>query len=143
MLYQNESIDKICLNQYLTKLFGDINNSMGNWKHKLTITGDEASLLLHNAVPVGLLFNELFTNAIKHGFHDKNEGEIFINIKNNDSKTHFEIIESGSSFPEELNFENSVSTGLTLIKTFTEQLKGDIKLLKQPQTRFSLILNLS
>jgi len=143
MLYQNESIDKICLNQYLTKLFSDINNSMGNSKHKLTITGDEAALLLHNAVPAGLLFNELFTNAIKHGFNDKNEGEIIIKIKNNDSKTNFEIIESGNSFPEEIDFENSVSTGLTLVKTFAEQLKGEIRLQKKPTTNYFISLDLS
>lgn len=143
MLYQNESIDKVCISEYLTKLFGDINNSMGNSRHKLTITGDEAALLLHNAVPAGLLFNELFTNAIKHGFNNKNEGEIFIKIKNVDSKTSFEITESGNSFPEEIDFENSISTGLTLVKTFAEQLKGEIRLQKKPTTNYFLTLDLS
>jgi len=143
MLYQNESIDNICLNEYLAKLFSNINNSMGNTKHKLTITGDDTASLLHNAVPAGLLFNELFTNAIKHGFNDKNEGEIIIKIKNNDSKTNFEIIESGNSFPEEIDFENSVSTGLTLVKTFAEQLKGEIRLQKKPTTNYFLSLDLS
>ncbi len=143
MLYQNESIDKICIKEYLMELFNDINNSMGSNFHKLTIEGDDGFLQLHNAVAAGLLFNELFTNSIKHSFKNKAEGEIFIEIKNRANETTFKITESEGAFPEELDFENSNSTGLTLIKTFTEQLNGEISLEKKPKTRFSLSLDLS
>ncbi len=143
MLYQNDSIDTICIKQYLTKLFNDINNSMGNNLYKLSIEGEDASLKLHNAVPAGLLFNELFTNSIKHGFDGKSEGEISIKIDNNEKKTVFTVTEHESSFPEELNFENAASTGISLIKTFAEQLNGGVKLEKKPSTKFILDLDLS
>jgi two-component sensor histidine kinase len=125
------------------ELFNDINNSMGSNFHKLTIEGDDGFIQLHNAVAAGLLFNELFTNSIKHSFKNKAEGEIFIEIKNRANETTFKITESEGAFPEELDFENSNSTGLTLIKTFTEQLNGEISLEKKPKTRFSLSLDLS
>jgi len=78
MLYQNESIDKIYIKEYLMELFNDINNSMGSNFHKLTIEGDDVFLKLHNAVTAGLLFNELFTNSMKHSFKNKAEGEILL-----------------------------------------------------------------
>jgi PAS domain S-box-containing protein len=143
MLYQNDSIDKLCIKQYLSKMFYDIKNSMGNNEYNLNIHGDDVSLSIHNAIPAGLLFNELFTNSIKHGFSEKGAGEIVINITNKEKNTLFEITESEGVFPDKIDLENSNSTGLTLIKDFTEQLKGDIQLIKTPKTKYILSLDLS
>jgi PAS domain S-box-containing protein len=143
MLYQNNSLDKVCVKEYLSNMFNDINNSIGNQEHKLRIAGDDASLLIHNAIPAGLLFNEIFTNSIKHGFKGITHGEIDVIIKNEGRCTLFEISENTAKFPEEITIENSHSTGLLLIKSFTEQLNGTIKLLKKPKTSYLLSLDLS
>ena len=120
MLYQNDSLDKVSVKKYLSEMFNDINNSIGNKEHKLNFIGEDASLLIHNAIPAGLLFNEIFTNSIKHGFKNITQGEIDITIKNKGNHTQFEITENGTPFPSEIDVENSHSTGLTLIKNFTE-----------------------
>lgn len=144
MLYQNESIDKLEVKQYLNKLFNDINGSLGNNLYKLNIEGDDAYLLPHNAVHAGLLFNELFTNSFKHGFGGNGEGEILIKMKNDAGKRIlFDIAESGGRFPKDVDFETAVSTGMTLIKTFVEQLNGDIELIKEPNTRYLISIDLS
>src|SRR6201998_2617613 len=143
MLYQNNSLDKLGVKEYLHNMFNDINNSIGNQEHKLKISGDEASLLIHNAIPAGLLFNEIFTNSIKHGFKGITHGEIDITIKNQEKLTLFEITENVGGFPDEIAVENSHSTGLLLIKNFTEQLNGSIQLLKKPKTKYILTLDLS
>ena len=76
--------------------------------------------------------------------HNTHDGyEKFEEISALVKKTNFEIIESGNSFPEEIDFENSVSTGLTLVKTFAEQLKGEIRLQKKPTTNYFISLDLS
>ena len=90
-----------------------------------------------------MLFNELFTNSIKHGFRDATQGEIGITIKNKENYTQFEITENSGLFPEEIDIETSHSTGLSLIKNFTEQLNGNIKLVKKPNTKYILSLDLT
>ncbi len=143
MLYQKDSPDKVSVKKYLNEMFNDINNSIGNKEHKLNITGEDASLLIHNAIPAGLLFNEIFTNSIKHGFKNIPQGEIDITIKNKETHTEFEITENGGPFPDEITVEDSHSTGLMLIKNFTEQLKGNIQLRKTPKTKYILTIDLS
>ncbi len=143
MLYQNNELDRVYIKKYLPEMFNDISNSIGSKKHKLVITGDDASLLVHNAIPVGLLFNELFTNSIKHGFKDITQGEIAIDIKYKEKYTHFEITENVGVFPDGIDIESSHSTGLSLIKNFTEQLNGTIQLSKKPTTKYILSLDLT
>ena len=124
-------------------MFEDINNSIGSKNHKLNIQGDDVSLFMHNAIPVGLLFNELFTNSVKHGFKGITQGEIDITVKNKDKYTQFEITENEGVFPDEIDIEDAHSTGLLLIKYFTEQLNGNVKLLKTPKTKYILSLDLT
>jgi len=143
MLYQKNSLDKLYVKQYLYKMFEDINNSIGSKNHKLNIQGDDVSLFMHNAIPVGLLFNELFTNSVKHGFKGITQGEIDITVKNKDKYTQFEITENEGVFPDEIDIEDAHSTGLLLIKYFTEQLNGNVKLLKTPKTKYILSLDLT
>jgi PAS domain S-box-containing protein len=142
MLYQNNTLDKVYVKEYLAEMFRDINNSMGNKEHKLTISGENATLSIHNAIPVGLLFNEIFTNSIKHGFQGIAQGEIDVIIKNKKEYTQFEITENASAFPDEIDIENPYSTGLSLIKNFTEQLNGTIQLEKKPKTKYTLSISL-
>jgi PAS domain S-box-containing protein len=143
MLYQKDSLDKVSVKKYLSEMFDDINNSIGNKEHKLVLTGEDTSLLIHNAIPAGLLFNEIFTNSIKHGFKNIAQGVIDITIKNKENHTQFEISENGAPFPDEIDVQNSNSTGLMLIKNFTEQLKGTIQLCKTPNTKYILTIDLS
>jgi len=143
MLYQTNSLDKVYVKKYLAEMFNDINNSMGNKKHKLSVSGEDAFLSIHNAIPVGLLFNEIFTNSVKHGFKDITHGEIDVKISNEEKFTQFEIIENAGNFPDEIDMESSHSTGLSLIKNFTAQLNGTIQLIKKPKTKYILSINLS
>lgn len=143
MLYQNNSLDKVEVKNYLNEMFKSISSLTDNKEHNLVITGDDVSLLIHNAIPVGMLFNEIFTNSIKHGFKSVAQGEIVINIGNKDKLTTFELTENAALFPQEIDIETSHSTGLSLIKNFTEQLNGTIQLVKKPKTKYLLSLDLT
>jgi two-component sensor histidine kinase len=88
---------------------------------------------------VGLLFNELFTNAFKHGFRDCKQCELRV-ILNKKDRLHIDVIESEGKFPEDMDFGNPQSTGLIVVNSFIEQLQGEIRLNKRPRTHYEIIL---
>jgi two-component sensor histidine kinase len=84
------------------------------------------SLNINQAIPLGLLMNELITNSFKHAFKDREEGSIYISLqeKNGDIDVIYE--DDGKGFSKDV-FETSTTLGVTLIKTLIEQLDADYK----------------
>jgi len=94
------------------------------------------NLLLDQAIPCGLLVNELITNAIKYAFSERSEGEIFIGIKEMNGVVELKIEDNGNGLP--INFEilKSNSLGLQLVSTLVEQLDGEINFVNQNGTKY-------
>jgi PAS domain S-box-containing protein len=128
LLYRSESFQHINLKDYLSELFDHlkINDAV-----QLVITGDPVVLDLTTAMPLGLMLNEIMLNSFKHSHIDSSNGrtEISTAIKNN--ILTIEYCDCGGVFPEEVDFRNSQTTGLTLIHTFAEQLNGSIELISR------------
>ena len=78
-------------------------------------------LNLNTLVPLALLYNELFSNSVKHAFANINNGVIKVSlIKEGKDQLLFNYSDNG--IWEESSRENSF--GLEMIETFTEQLEG-------------------
>ncbi|UWX55916.1 sensor histidine kinase [Maribacter litopenaei] len=75
---------------------------------------------IDTAIPLGLLINEAVTNALKYGFADDQEGEIYIALKKEIDKHYvLNIGDNGIGFPDTINHKNSKSLGLKLIHNLT------------------------
>lgn len=85
------------------------------------------NLSVHKMMPLGLLFNEMFTNSLKHAFKGKSEGEVIFKLsKLNDSEAEFLYQDNGIGFDIPEDFENLKSIGLEIIKLLSQQLKGKL-----------------
>ena len=63
---------------------------------------DPVSLSIEQAVPCGLILNELFTNALKHAFPQSTTGEIVLSWKRGpDGESILRVIDNGVGLPEE------------------------------------------
>jgi two-component sensor histidine kinase len=78
MLYQKNNLSTILLGDYIEKLVKQIELSFQSSSIKLTlnIQCTEVMLSIDNAVPLGLLINEVLTNAYKHAFVNRDNGTI-------------------------------------------------------------------
>jgi PAS domain S-box-containing protein len=139
LLYENTTFEKLNLKAYLYRLFEMIRKSLGQHPVLFSIEGPDVEISSNEAVPVGLLFNELFTNAFKHGFRDCKQCELRV-ILNKKDRLHIDVIESEGKFPEDMDFGNPQSTGLIVVNSFIEQLQGEIRLNKRPRTHYEIIL---
>lgn len=126
-LYQSQNFNSLDLNQYLSNLVLFLKMSLSE-NHKITIDVniDSIDLKIDQLVPIGLIFNELFTNVIKHAFIGMQSGILQISgIKKEDAYT-LKIKDNGVGISKEVHNLNSNTLGFNLIKGLTKQIKGKV-----------------
>lgn len=81
------------------------------------------------AIPLGLILNELLSNALKHAFPDGRQGSVRIDLRPADAEGWYELTVSddgagwsGSAVPEQ-----TATVGLTLVRMMTRQLGGTVQ----------------
>jgi two-component sensor histidine kinase len=124
-MYQKKNISMVELAPYITELIAELRNSIDikkNIDFKTEI--EPIQLDISTTIPLGLILNELITNAIKHAFPKKEKPEILISLKKVD-KNYFElrVIDNGIGVTP-LNLSESNGLGLSLIESLSDQING-------------------
>jgi two-component sensor histidine kinase len=132
LLYETEqfsSIDfSIYLNQLMTSLHGTFKNS--NQKIQYFIHSEPILLDIDKAIPLGLITNELVTNAYKYAFENLEEGIIEIELKSTGNGNYMlKISDNGKGLPDSFNPEHSSTLGLKLVHLLTTQIDGTLDII--------------
>ena len=77
-------------------------------------------------IPFAILSNEIISNALKHAFKDKNEGELKLGLSIQDKDILLYVEDNGCGMPEGFEPEKHGSLGFTLITSLADQLNGDL-----------------
>jgi two-component sensor histidine kinase len=95
-------------------------------KHVLLCDVAHLSIATDRAVPLGLLANELVTNAFKYAYPD-GSGEVRLSIKSTGpTRMRFEVSDSGVGLPSGDINNRSKSLGMRLIENLARQLDGRV-----------------
>ena len=127
-LYQNENIGSISFNDYVTQLNNQIASIYGpNEQIKFTISTESKDLDIDTSIPLGLILNELISNAYKYAFQEKENGEITIDLKEKEDG-EFELIvkDNGIGLPNHFDINTAKSLGLRLVRRLCKQLYGSV-----------------
>ncbi len=149
LLYQNQSIDAIPLGSYLERLTSIISSAFSKPNVRLHTSVQECAARIEIALPLGLIVNELLTNAFKYAFPKNAMGDIWIDLRldKTDEKAEpglesifyiLNIRDNGIGLPENFSFETNVSTGSQIVKILIEQLEARFELGSRPGTSFTL-----
>jgi two-component sensor histidine kinase len=128
-LYQENNITGIETKSYFSELITNLAYSYGidSNKVKMDITIENLLLDVDTAIPLGLILNEMISNAFKHGL-DKENGIFFLSFsKPNEKQLVLTIKDNGNGISKDFNWDKSKSYGMRLIKTLSNKLKADIK----------------
>jgi two-component sensor histidine kinase len=81
------------------------------------------------AIPCGLIVNELITNVFKYAYAGHESGDICIDVKPTaDSRASFTISDHGVGIPDGLDWKSSGSLGFRIIEVLTRQIGGTSQL---------------
>jgi|GEM_PF-2668653 len=131
-LYEFGDLARIDGIEYIQNLVAYFFDSYGDQADNITplIHIEPLSLLLEmdTAIPFGLILTELLSNAFKHAFSPGKEGEIDINIFSRPpGMLTVEVRDNGVGLPADIDFRETKSLGLKLVRLLTKQVHGTIE----------------
>ncbi len=144
-LHGSENLSEINLKNYLSKITTSIFQSSLHdpKKVKLNNSIEEMFISINQASPLGLIINELISNSLKYAFPDERKGEISVSLKKLDNKRELTVMDNGVGMPKDLDWKNSNTLGLKLVRTLVEnQLDGSIDLNNANGTKFTIKFNI-
>lgn len=133
ILYQNEDIETIDMEDYIERLCSDLNISycIKNIEFEIKVN---AIMPLKEAVYVGIIINELLSNSIKHA---KKLTKCTISIVEIFNEFYLEISDNGLGYDEKNISYNSL--GLNLVNSLVkEQLNGEIEVETNNYTKYDI-----
>lgn len=137
-LYRSEDLKNIDLAEYLGRLASEIFRSYSaDSRILLKLEIDELKVDVETAVPLGLIVNELLTNAVKHAFPD-GEGMVTVSLRKRNGTVTLEVSDDGAGFPEDIDWESSPSLGLQLVRSLTKQIDGKVEMISDGGTTFRI-----
>ncbi len=129
-LYDSQDLSRIDMREYFRELLDALTEDESFARERITLTGTEVPipLLFDAAVPCGLVLRELVSNAIRHAYPGKVEGEIRVSIATSPSGgMEFRIEDDGKGLPPDFDFNRKDTLGMQLIKGLVEsQLRGTV-----------------
>ncbi len=128
-LYQSDKITFIEIKEYVNKLAANLLHSFGISSNKISLKIDINSIYLNinQAIPIGLILNELITNSFKYAFKPNMRGVIKIEISiDKTEQITLVYFDNGVPFSENIDITGSETIGLRLIDTLARQLNASL-----------------
>lgn len=136
-LYQSEDITRFDVSAFVENLIGDVVGASGRSDIVIDTELERMEVASSNAAALGLILNEVATNAIKHAFADGRPGTISLRLRLNDDIACIEISDDGPGF-EAANSPDGL--GKVLIARLAKQVGATPTWSDaQPGARFSLV----
>jgi two-component sensor histidine kinase len=138
-LYRSENLDRIPLAAYIESLTYMIITTFSGHRINLVKKLDQMDVSIETALPIGLIINELLTNAFKYAFPGGAEGEITLTlIKLEDEMCALVVEDNGVGLPVTSSMDSEKSLGLYIVRLLVEQLDGTVEIVRGKGTSFRI-----
>lgn len=140
-LYQSKSLTSIDIADYTRFLATQLFAFYGVDHRRVELhTEMEKSLLdIETAIPLGLIINELISNALSHAFPDDRTGTITIRSHLTGDLISLVIADDGIGMSPDYDWRGGASLGFRLVNSLVDQLGGTIEKKTGPGTTFNIL----
>ncbi|OQW83441.1 MAG: histidine kinase, partial [Proteobacteria bacterium ST_bin16] len=146
ILYQSLDFSRVDFSGFIQSLVDNLSVSYALDTSRIVInidTDPEVLLPIDVSIPLGLILNELCTNAMKYAFTENRCGHIDISLKRqNQGQLLVCISDDGVGIPDDFDIENTQSLGLQLVQLLSEQISAELTIHRKNPTSFSLTVPL-
>jgi PAS domain S-box-containing protein len=140
-LYQSKDYARIPFAEYVRSLAGDVfaATEVSLSEITLELSVEDVSLAVDQAIPCGLILNELITNALKHAFPNCRPGTVYVELgKTEAGLLAMRVRDDGVGMPMDLDICEADSLGLKLVCTLAEQLDAQLHVTRKAGTSIAL-----
>ncbi len=143
-LYESEDLVNIEINNYILAISENIHQSIRPEYIEIEFTRSLTNYYSHidQLLPIGLMINELVTNALEHAFPNHDAGKVIIRLTPAGDQLELEVSDNGIGF--ELDRSNSEDTlGLQLVEALVEQIDGTWSIVNDSGTVVTVLFSIS
>ena len=143
-LYRSEDLDRIPLASYIDSLAYMIATAYSGRRVNVEKELEAIDVSIETALPIGLIINELLTNAFKYAFPAGEEGDLHIRLARGEGQTCLlDISDNGVGLPDSATPDSGKSLGLYIVSLLVAQLDGTLEIDRSNGTAFHItFLNL-
>ena len=140
MLYAVENTKIVRLDTYISNICRSVLDVYSTHRQQiqLELELEEISLDAQKATPLGLICNELLTNALKHAFPGSEQGKIIIRLEILGNLITFSVHDNGRGLPSTGADQLDHCFGLKLVSMLSRQLRGTFDVRTNGGTCFSI-----
>jgi PAS domain S-box-containing protein len=141
MLYQSADYAQVPFARYTRDLAGRVLSASGTSPGHVTLQLEleEVSLPVVQAIPCGLILNELVGNCLKHAFPNAAHGVIRVELRfATDRSVFLSVSDDGTGISPAVDLGKMTSLGMQLVMNLVEQLEGRLEILGHPGSSFRI-----
>jgi two-component sensor histidine kinase len=123
-LYEADDMSSVDFGDYLEKLTSNLRAVYAGDPVTISVESGDIKLGIGQAIPLGLIVNELVTNAIRHAFPDGREGTVTVELaEGSKGKYVLTVNDDGIGYKK----RGQEGLGLELVDGLVKQIKGEIR----------------
>jgi PAS domain S-box-containing protein len=142
-LYQSADLARVEFAEYARSLLNYLWRAYGTAASgiRLTLDLEPVSLPVNEAVPCGLILNELVSNALKHAFRDRGHTEAAVTVSlrgDGEGQVRLSVRDNGTGLPAGFDWSQASSLGLRLVHMLAGQLHAAVEVSSTGGTEFKI-----
>ena len=139
-LYRGSQRHEVDFGVYLQDLCASLSQSLvSDDRVTLEVETEPALLPVDTAIPLGMVVNELVTNAAKYAYPEPASGAITVRFGRRDDILVLAVGDGGQGLPGDIEARPG-SMGMRLITSLVAQVGGDLKVTRRPGATFVVTL---
>ncbi len=128
-LYHSGDLTRVDLADYLRTLVAQLEQGQLGRRDRVRVVveAEPVRASLERAIPIGLILNELVTNALKHAFPGERAGTVRISLRlTGGGGALLEVADDGVGLPAGIECGTAATLGLQLVSMLARQLDGQL-----------------
>ncbi len=140
-LYRSPDLGAVCIKSYLEELVGQIGKASQETGACVETRVDvqDMDFGVDKAIPLGLLVNELVTNAYKHAFSPGRPGRLRVSLWRENGECRLVVEDDGPGLPRSMDPPCAQTLGLQLASALEGQLGGRRRMAGPPGARYEIV----
>lgn len=137
-LYRSDRFGQVDLGGYLRQLAQQLFRAAASTT-RLRLELEPVFLEIDQAIPCGLIVNELLTNSLKHAFAEGTAGEVAMSLALNPrGEVQITVADTGVGLPTDFDTKRVRSLGLVLVTDLIRQIGGSLAIGPGPGASFGV-----
>ncbi|MGH2843190.1 MAG: sensor histidine kinase, partial [Solirubrobacteraceae bacterium] len=141
-LYASGEVGFVEIDQYFSGLVEELGRAVDEAGHRIELAAEPIRMVTDKAVPLGLIVNELVTNALKYAYPEGTAGVVRVGFRRcGADELELAVEDDGIGFPEPAEAPRGSGLGAVIVDAMARSLGATLSRTPRPQgTRFVLRL---